>query len=234
MASLPSSEAETPRELQVSTLTSDSEIESLVERSFTLANRAEPKSALYLAHDIMQQAPTSPKGFYAAGWIHEQYGQHKIALRYFNQARCRSSDLRERCQITIAILDSTIKLSRRIDFISRLPLELVSSLILPDTMPIPTHYAFSYMHVCKTWKERILQSCELHYTNYNRLTLFSMQLLVNYAPYIRHVCFRHFELLPFHYFGPTLFPRLEALEVWCKYNIKSGSITVYSMLTSLC
>ncbi|CDS06469.1 hypothetical protein LRAMOSA08997 [Lichtheimia ramosa] len=53
--------------------------------------------------------------------------------------------------------------TRRIDFVSQLPVEVVSSLIFPVTMTLPFDQAFSYLHVCKLWRQRVLQSVRLHY-----------------------------------------------------------------------
>ncbi|CDS06464.1 hypothetical protein LRAMOSA08992 [Lichtheimia ramosa] len=101
--------------------------------------------------------------------------------------------------------------TRRIDFVSELPFELVSSLILPDVLSLPYYHAFPYLQVCKTWRQRVLQSSQLHYKSFGQLTQGDMNLMVAYAPYLHKIEIGSPAPLPMNFFAK--FTRLQSLSL---------------------
>lgn len=126
----------------------------------------------------------------------------------------------ERVERRHALHDSEIlgqqRATKRVDFVSQLPGEVVSSLILPATLTLPTPKAFSYLHVCKTWRQRVLQSVHLHYNNFGKLTQGDIQLMVTYAPYLHKIRMGSPTLFPVGFFASAQFTCLQSLSLDCK------------------
>ncbi|CDS08386.1 hypothetical protein LRAMOSA02334 [Lichtheimia ramosa] len=131
----------------------DRQVKLLYERAMALSACAQFQTALRDATAIQELAPLSSLGYYAAGYIYMQYGKQKEAIDVLDQGLTVVSDPIQQQRLQSLQEDATARLSVTIDFISKLPLDIVSSFIIPSTMFVPSKDAFSYLHVCKTWCE---------------------------------------------------------------------------------
>lgn len=106
----------------------------------------------------------------------------------------------------------------RVDFVSRLPFELVSSLILPSALMIPSRQTFAYLQVCRTWWQRVLQSVGFHFYSGARVTFGDKQIMLAYAPYITRIALGNPSELPLYFFSRSQFTCLQSLDLTCKFD----------------
>lgn len=196
----------------------DRQVKLLYERAMALSACAQFQTAQRDASAIQELAPLSSLGYYAAGYIYMQYGRQKEAIHVLEQGLTVVSDPIQQQRLQSLQQDVTARLSVTIDFISKLPLYIVSSFIIPSTMTIPSQDAFSYLHVCKTWRERALQSTMLQFLA-TGLSSRSLNMITPYSTHIRHLRLYQFQGFSFGFLNTTKFDCLQSLHVSCKYNI---------------
>ncbi|CDS06450.1 hypothetical protein LRAMOSA08978 [Lichtheimia ramosa] len=120
--------------------------------------------------------------------------------------------------------------TKRVDFVSQLPFELVSSLILPDVLCLPYGHAFLYLHVCRTWRQRVLQS-QLHYQNFGKLTQGGMNIMLAYAPYLHKIRIGSPTPFPVNFFARAQFTSLQSLRLFVCFE--NDMHALYPLLTPI-
>ncbi|KAJ8654298.1 hypothetical protein O0I10_009993 [Lichtheimia ornata] len=191
----------------------DRQVELLYDRAMALSACAQFHKALQDATAIQALAPLSSLGYYAAGYLYMHYGYQQQAIHVLNHGLKIVSDPTHHQRLQSARQDATKRLSMRIDFISKLPFDIVSSHIIPREMTIPSNDAFSYLHVCKTWRERALQSTMLQCNAHEGINERSLVKITEYSQHIGHLSLREFEGFPFGFFLTTRFNCLRSLDV---------------------
>ncbi|KAJ8658038.1 hypothetical protein O0I10_006309 [Lichtheimia ornata] len=142
-------------------------MEKLNERSTAMANGAQFQLALCDAEAIRFINPSSSLGYLKAGYIYQQQGRQKEAVAIYKEGLVNvpSSDA---CytNLQMQLAEASNAANKRIDFISRLPLELVVSGILPwvfDNYQLAADKRCPYLYVSRTWRKRILDCNNLSF-----------------------------------------------------------------------
>lgn len=95
--------------------------------------------------------------------------------------------------------------------------------------PLLEHFR-TCMYICKTWRQRVLQSVHLHYNSFGKLTQGDMHLMVTYAPYLHKIRMGSPRLSPVDFFASTQFTCLQSLILDCKWYIHVDENTNADML----
>ncbi|KAJ8652606.1 hypothetical protein O0I10_011752 [Lichtheimia ornata] len=135
----------------------------LEERSLALLKCAHFDTALRDTNAILKLDPTRALGYLLQGKLYAYYGQQQKAIEVFDQGltMARGTDdgeqQRNQQQLLTAKADAELMQQKGVDFISKLPLDVVSTSIVPLLMddekwnlrkPCP------YLQVSKCWRER--------------------------------------------------------------------------------
>lgn len=139
----------------------------LYDRATASAACADFETASRDAAEIQTLLPSSPLGFLCQGDIYRQQGRQTAAIEAYENGlglSSSSSSLEDDHhhvydQLQCNKKDAEYPLSKRIDFISQLPMEIVRCYILPKTMEDRRWYAevgCPYLHVSRAWRERFL------------------------------------------------------------------------------
>ncbi|KAJ8657634.1 hypothetical protein O0I10_006700 [Lichtheimia ornata] len=162
---------------------------ALHDRAKLLANSAQFEAALRDAAAMQTIRPTSALGYLCEGDVLCQQGRSEAAVAIYDkglEVSSSSSDPHYHDLQQQRIAAKTMS-NKRIDFISQLPMDVVSTYIVPRFMPTvlsSTGYC-PYLHVSDTWQQRILEhglSIEVDY----ELRTFreGHEQLVQFAPYV--------------------------------------------------
>ncbi|CDS06461.1 hypothetical protein LRAMOSA08989 [Lichtheimia ramosa] len=166
-------------------------MEKLDGRATALANGAQFELALRDATFIRTLAPRSSLGYLTAGYIYRQQGRQQEAVAMYDQGLV-NVPISDVCYTNLQLerADAANAASKRIDFITQLPLELVTAEILPlvfkDT-PLQPDTPCPYLYVSHAWQQVILRSNNLDfYIDRKRCTLPDHDdQLARFAPYVK-------------------------------------------------
>lgn len=142
-------------------------IEHLDARAKSLANGAQFDLALRDAAMVRALSPTSALGYLRAGYVYQQQGRQQAAIRIYKQGlqAVPSTDpgyshLEASCGAALEAQE------KRIDFMSKLPADIVSMTIVPllfEDYPLRQDSTCPYFYVSPTWRDRILENNALHF-----------------------------------------------------------------------
>ncbi|CDH60787.1 predicted protein [Lichtheimia corymbifera JMRC:FSU:9682] len=189
-------------------------IHALETRAKALADCAQSDMALRDASEIIRLAPSSSIGHSLTGWIHTLFGHHETALQCYDRALRVEGDRAILEEIHVQRSYNAQQLLKRIDFITNLPLELLP-FILPPTLKISSIVDLCYLHVCKTWRQRVLQCTQLLWRQPKILSSRAIWLFQAYTTYLQHLelrcpVFHQLGILP-----DTRFTALQSLNITC-------------------
>ncbi|CDH61005.1 predicted protein [Lichtheimia corymbifera JMRC:FSU:9682] len=166
-------------------------VSALDGRASLLADCGQLNVAMEDATTVMTFVPWSPIGYLYAGNIYGLRGQHYSAIRVYEQALKHVSRMDPRYQqLVTAMASSYDVVNKRIDFVSELPLEVVTSNLIPR---IFGHQALitigeeeGYLDVCSTWRQRIAMTGGLEFVIWPRLLAErDYHHIQDMAPYIK-------------------------------------------------
>ncbi|KAJ8658012.1 hypothetical protein O0I10_006283 [Lichtheimia ornata] len=139
----------------------------LNERSTAFANGANFDLALCDAALMRVITPTLSLGYLKAGNIYQQQGRQQQAVAMYEEGlgMVPSSD---ECYADLQMGHANAKnaASKRLDFITQLPMEIAASEILPwvfHNCKLEADTPCPYLYVSSTWRERILQCNNLNF-----------------------------------------------------------------------
>ncbi|KAJ8652752.1 hypothetical protein O0I10_011634 [Lichtheimia ornata] len=117
-------------------------------------------AALQDALAMISIAPWSVTGYLTAGHVYSLQDQHASALRTYQQMLQDVPDCHPRYHEFVKAKATEYELwSKRVDFVSRLPIDLVVSNLIPrilDDQPmLEIGKQKGYLDVCRTWRQRI-------------------------------------------------------------------------------
>ncbi|KAJ8652704.1 hypothetical protein O0I10_011649 [Lichtheimia ornata] len=135
-------------------------VKVLNERATLLANSAQFDTALRDAAAIRAILPGSGIGYLCMGDVHCQQGHHAAAIAIYDKGlqAVPESDLYYQ-QLQQHRVTAIANNSKRVDFISRLPLDIVITNIVPRMEPayIRSNEQYEPLYVSRGWRKRILQ-----------------------------------------------------------------------------
>ncbi|KAJ8652695.1 hypothetical protein O0I10_011640 [Lichtheimia ornata] len=196
----------------------------LNERAKLLANSAQFDTALRDAAAIRALLPGSGLGYLCMGDVHCQQGRYAAAISIYDQGleAVPESDqyyqqLQQHRMTAIANND------KRVDFISRLPLDIVITNIIPrlerrcySDLP-PEH-----LYVSHAWQERFLQQPHGLYFNFGEETetfKTGHDQLIRFAPYVQTLKGEMFDDAQLDdLFSRAQFSNLKELGIFCEYT----------------
>ncbi|CDS06465.1 hypothetical protein LRAMOSA08993 [Lichtheimia ramosa] len=151
-------------------------MEKLDGRATALANGVQFELALRDAAFLRTLAPRSSLGYLTAGYIYRQQGYQQEAVAMYDQGLVNvpASDV---CYTKLQLeqADAANAASKRIDFITQLSLDLVTSVLLPlvfDNASLQPDTPCPYLYVSRAWQHVILESNNLDfYIDRKRCTL---------------------------------------------------------------
>ncbi|CDH57687.1 predicted protein [Lichtheimia corymbifera JMRC:FSU:9682] len=164
---------------------------ALHDRAKLLANSGQFEAALRDAVAMQKIRPTAALGYLCEGNVYCQQGRSEAATTIYDKALeavpasdPHYNDLQQQ-RMTAKTMSN-----KRIDFISQLPIDVVSTYIIPRFMPTllsSTGYC-PYLHVSHTWQQRLLQyTDDLKFDVDYELRTFRQghEQLVRCAPYVK-------------------------------------------------
>ncbi|CDH54785.1 predicted protein [Lichtheimia corymbifera JMRC:FSU:9682] len=162
----------------------------LNERARLLANSAQFDAALRDAAAIRTILPGSGLGYLCTGDVYRQQGRYAAAISIYDQgleAVPESDPYYQQLQQhrTAAIANN----NKRVDLISRLPLDIVITNIIPRVEPkCYSESSCEYLYVSRTWQQRFLQQpngLEFDFGKETGTFKTGHDQLVRFAPYIQ-------------------------------------------------
>ncbi|KAI7876168.1 hypothetical protein K492DRAFT_210525 [Lichtheimia hyalospora FSU 10163] len=168
-------------------------MEKLNERAATLTREAQFDLALQDAALMIRIVPSSAVGYLRAGNIYQQQGRQRAAVMIYEQGLDTVSpsqpgytQLHQYRSYALEVEDS-----KRVDFIRRLPMEIIVINIVPLLLdplePMTLDQRYPYLSVSTTWRQRILQANVLKFSLDSSLaiTCYRYDQLIRYAPHIK-------------------------------------------------
>lgn len=144
-------------------------VSALDARALWLLNSNQLNAALNDANAMISIAPWSPLGYLHAGNIHVTEKRYESAVAVYDEGlrHVATNDPRYRELIRArAIANNSI--NRCIDFVSKLPLDVVVCNIVPRLIQGQTSIRIgeqhAYLNVCRTWRKRIAMAEDLTFT----------------------------------------------------------------------
>ncbi|KAJ8652706.1 hypothetical protein O0I10_011651 [Lichtheimia ornata] len=135
-------------------------VKVLNERARLLANSAQFDTALRDATAIRAILPGSGLGYLATGDVYCQQGRYAAAISIYDQG-LQAVPESDACyhQLQQQRLAAIANNNKRVDFISRLPLDIVITNIVPRMEPacLQSDVLFEPLYVSRGWRKRILQ-----------------------------------------------------------------------------
>ncbi|KAJ8658033.1 hypothetical protein O0I10_006304 [Lichtheimia ornata] len=139
----------------------------------------------------MTIAPTSSVGYLCAGRIFSDRGQHASAIKMYDDGLQHVPNSDDGyAQLVSAKAASQDQLNKRIDFVTCLPLEIVSSNVVPRILGgqkmMQIGPAEGYLDVSRTWRERIAMAGGLTFrVGPSPLSARTYDYLLDMAPFIK-------------------------------------------------
>ncbi|KAJ8652403.1 hypothetical protein O0I10_011983 [Lichtheimia ornata] len=195
-------------------------VKVLNERARLFANSAQFSTALRDAAAIRAMLPGSGLGYLCMGDVRYQQGRYAAAIAMYDQGLQAAPESDPYYQQLHQQREKamTNNNSKRVDFISKLPLDIVITNIVPRMEPVLTSaMSFAPLDVSRTWRERILKHPKgLHFGfdefQFNR----DKELIVQFAPYIQSLAGLMFELHLDDFFSGLHLPNLKNLAIYCR------------------
>lgn len=171
-------------------------------RESSFLNSEQLNAALNDATAVMTFVPWSPIGYLHAGNIYALRGQHYSAIRVYEQAMHNVSRMDSRYQQLVTAKKSSYGMvNKRMDFVSSLPLEVVTSNLMPRIL---RHQALitigeeeGYLNVCSTWRQRIAMTDGLEFVmvvmESPHLEARDYHHIQDVAPYIKSLTMLHVQ-----------------------------------------
>ncbi|KAJ8657662.1 hypothetical protein O0I10_006728 [Lichtheimia ornata] len=173
---------------------------ALHDRAKLLGNGAQFEAALRDAAAMQRIRPTVALGYLCEGDIYCQQGRVEDAVAIYNKgleavpaSEPHYHDLQQQQQqqqqriATAAAKTNTSSSNKRIDFISELPIDVVSTNIIPRFMPVLLSTGCCpYLYVSHTWHQRIIQhglSIEVDYEAPSFRE--GHEQLIRFTPYVK-------------------------------------------------
>ncbi|KAI7874302.1 hypothetical protein K492DRAFT_211651 [Lichtheimia hyalospora FSU 10163] len=178
-------------------------LSALNARASLLADGAQLDGAMSDATAMMSIAPTSPLGYLLAGRIFSFRGQHASAAKIYDKALGNVPTTYPGYQ-QFATQRATANdiINKRVDFISKLPLDVVIQNIIPRVLGNQTMFDIDrpshYFDVCRTWRQRMAIVDGLHFElGPAELSEDAYERVSDIAPFIRtlHVAQRNYDIL---------------------------------------
>ena len=168
-------------------------MEKLNERAATLTREAQFDLALQDAALMTRIVPSSSVGYLRAGNIYQQQGRQRAAVMVYEQGLDKVSPSQSGYAQLNRYRSHALEVedSKRIDFISRLPMEIVVLNIVPLLLdplePMTLDQRYPYLSVSTTWRQRILQANVLNFSLYNSIAMtpYQHEQLIRYVPHIK-------------------------------------------------
>lgn len=141
-------------------------VSALDARASWLLNSEQLNAALNDANVMIGIAPSSPLGYLNAGSIYVMAKQHKSAIDIYDKGlhHVPKTDPRYH-QLIEAKANADNKRDKRVDFISKLPLDVVMCNIIPRILCGQTEIVIGmdheYLKVCRAWQQRIAMMDDL-------------------------------------------------------------------------
>ncbi|KAJ8658018.1 hypothetical protein O0I10_006289 [Lichtheimia ornata] len=151
----------------------DSIMTTLNERAMALSKCANFEAALRDANTMQQLSPSSPIGYLCEATIFNEQGKWRQAIDTCNKGfNVVDTNDAHYAMLQRAKADAEDSASKRIDFIKELPVDIVTSTLIPmlvDDFCLESLTPCPYLHVSHVWRDSILQcSGELHFhTSYS-------------------------------------------------------------------
>lgn len=202
-------------------------MENLNRRSTALANGANFDRAFRDAALMQAISPTSSLGYMQAGYIYQQQGRHEEAAAIYEKGLTSvpSSD-NGYTNIQLQHEDARNQASKRIDFISQLPLEIVVSALLPlvfHNYRIAADTRCPYLYVSRTWRQRVVQCNSLSFHNHERMSssVFQFREVERFSAHTKKLSLQAGRTVsyedPLLIFNRCQFPNLTNLSILCTY-----------------
>ncbi|KAJ8652698.1 hypothetical protein O0I10_011643 [Lichtheimia ornata] len=165
-------------------------VQVLNERAKLFANSAQFEAALRDAAAIRTVLPFSGLGYLATGDVYCQQGRYAAAISMYDQGLRRVPEIGQYYQQLHQQREKAVTNSnKRVDFISRLPLDIVVTNIIPRVERKFYSYSSSeYLYVSRTWQERFLQQPNGLAFDFGKETATFKRghdQLVRFAPYVQ-------------------------------------------------
>ncbi|KAJ8652893.1 hypothetical protein O0I10_011493 [Lichtheimia ornata] len=196
--------------------------EELNERAKLLANSAQFDRALHDAAAIRAMLPGSGLGYLCTGDVYCQQGRHAAAISIYDQGleAVSASDpyYHHLQQHRMQVAPNN---NKRVDFISRLPLDIVITNIVPRMTPtyLDSNELYGPLYVSRTWQERILQQSKgltFEFGQEDHTFKTGHDQLIRFAPYVQKLrgnVFDDAELKDL--FSRARFSNLKDLRIYC-------------------
>ncbi|KAI7873823.1 hypothetical protein K492DRAFT_200424 [Lichtheimia hyalospora FSU 10163] len=169
------------------------------DRATAVAACANFELALRDAAEMQKIVPSSPMGYLCQGDIHRLQGRQSAAIAAYNKGLALPpkwpDDRPIYQQLQNNKKDAEYERSKRIDFITQLPLDIVMSYIIPKIMgdhALDAQEPCEYLYVSRAWREQIIHDQDGLQFFVNDLDDTSDQL-VRFAPYIGTLAVREYQ-----------------------------------------
>lgn len=199
-------------------------VQALNDRAWLLANSAQFNAALRDVAAIRTILPRSGLGYVATRGVYCQQGRYAAAVAMYDQGLKAVPESDPYYQHLQQHRLTAININnKRVDFISRLPLDIVITNIVPRM----EHRCYSdlpseYLYVSHAWQERFLQQpngLDFHFGTEEDTFKTGHFQLARFAPYVQKllgVISGHAELKDL--FSRGHFSNLKKLVLYCEYG----------------
>ncbi|KAJ8652714.1 hypothetical protein O0I10_011659 [Lichtheimia ornata] len=199
-------------------------VEVLNERARLLAKSAQFETALRDAAAIRAILPESGLGYLCNGDIYGQQGHYNEAIAIYDQgleAVPHSDPYYQQLQQNR--MEAVINNNKRVDFISRLPLDIVITNIIPRMEPayLDPDVLYEPLYVSRTWQERILQQPKGLKFQFRRAVVTFKNghaQLIRFAPYVQTLSASLLDVHLDDLFSRAHFSNLKELEVFSPHG----------------
>lgn len=134
---------------------------ALNRRSMALSKCANFDAALYDANAMQQLLPSSALGYLRAAEVYSAQGRQRCAVDICNKGlRMAETKDTHYAALQQAKEDAMHHGSKRVDFISQLPADIVETMLLPmfvDGGPLDEESSLDYLRVSDVWRDHISQ-----------------------------------------------------------------------------
>ncbi|KAJ8652817.1 hypothetical protein O0I10_011556 [Lichtheimia ornata] len=147
--------------------------------------------AMQDAMAMIQLAPSSGSGYLRAGSIHFRRGHYASAIKIYDTALQHVPNSSPRHQLLVRTRAAAInKKNKRVDFISKLPLNIVTENIVPrilgGQLRVKLGKRCDYFDVCRTWRKRMAMAEGLEFEIGDEgLSKDGYQRISHLAPFMR-------------------------------------------------
>ncbi|KAJ8652712.1 hypothetical protein O0I10_011657 [Lichtheimia ornata] len=201
-------------------------VKVLNERAMLLANSAQFDTALRDAAAIVALLPGSALGYLCMGVVYCQQGHHAAAISIYDQGleAVPESDAYYQ-QLHQHRLTAVANSNKRVDFISRLPFDVVVTNIIPrmdQRAYLDPDVLYEPLYVSHTWQERILQQSKgLNFQFCKQVETFIKDhtQLIQFAPYVQTLSGCLLDVHLDDLFSRAHFSNLKELDIFCPHGL---------------